>query len=120
MKKRAHVLMRPTQTQIDSLIEHAKEQLREAILFTGILKESEDTSDMLRREKNNIISAFVDRCVRDGLPKDEAQAIGQSLRTKFLNVDVPRFKDWCLSLGLNYFDAESQSRWLKEGVVNAT
>ncbi len=118
--KKKKVLLRPIQSHIDSLIEHAKGQLREAILFNGILKECEDTSDMLRREKNNIISAFVDRCVRDGVPKAEAQTIGQKLRTMFLDVDVPRYKDWCKSLGINYYDADSQSRWLKEGVLNAT
>ncbi len=118
MKKNI-VLLRPTQTHIDSLIKHAEKQLREAILFNCILKECEETSDMLRREKNNIVSAFIDRCIRDGVPKYEAQEMGVKLKLKIFNdMQIPKYKDWCHKNMRNYFDAESQSLWMEEGFPN--
>jgi hypothetical protein len=120
MKETSQALLRPTHENIDSLIVTAEKQIREAILFIGILKESEEVTDMLRREKNNILSGFVHNCKRNGIPEDKANAEAQKLRTKFMGVDVPRYKEWCKENGLNYHDYESQNRWLREGEVNVS
>lgn len=120
MKKTSNALLRPTQENIDSLIVHAEKQIREAILFVGILKESEEVTDMLRREKNNIIAGFIENCKRNNISEDVARPLAQKLRTKFMNVNVPRYKKWCEDNNLNYHDYDSQTKWLYEGEIDAT
>ena len=113
--KKNDVQMRLAQSEINSLFDHANKQIVEAILFLGILRESEEVTDMLRIEKNNIISAFSFKLKKLNVDDNEITEYANKLRRKFRDVSIPRYKQFCVDKGIDYHSSESQSRWINEG-----